>query len=126
MSHSHIITLSLDTPCGMKAMDPPPLRRLQRKLTVDVLWIYVVSVLLSEGPTYGYDVRKRIRGRFGFAPATVTTYTVLYRLEREGVIGRDESGLYKVTPRGEELYRRALEFMRGILERLEAPSPGRR
>lgn len=98
---------------------PPPLKRLQRKLTIDVLWIYIVSVLLSEGPTYGYDVRRRINEKYGFKPATVTTYTVLYRLEREGILEKDESGIYRVTRYGEELYEKALEILRGTLEKLE-------
>jgi len=101
---------------------PPPLKRLQRKLTIDVLWIYIVSVLLSGGPTYGYDVRRRIREKYGFKPATVTTYTVLYRLEREGILEKDESGVYKVTPYGKKLYSRALEILRGTLEKLEEVS----
>ncbi|NOZ30891.1 MAG: PadR family transcriptional regulator [Crenarchaeota archaeon] len=105
---------------------PPPLKRLQRKLTIDVLWIYIVSVLLSEGPTYGYDVRRRIKEKYGFKPATVTTYTVLYRLEREGILEKDETGVYKVTPYGEELYHKALELLRGTLEKLEEVSREKR
>ncbi|MCE4626179.1 MAG: PadR family transcriptional regulator [Desulfurococcales archaeon] len=105
---------------------PPPIKRLQRKLTIDVLWIYIVSVLLSEGPTYGYDVRRRISEKYGFKPATVTTYTVLYRLERERVLEKDESGVYKVTQYGEKLYEKALEILRGTLEKLEEVSRRKR
>lgn len=98
---------------------PPPLKRLKRKLTIEVLWIYIVSVLLSGGPTYGYDVRRRIREKYGFKPATVTTYTVLYRLEREGVVEKDEAGTYKVTSHGRELYRKALGLLKETLQKLE-------
>ena len=37
-------------------------RRLVRKLTVENLWLYVLS-LLKEGPLYGYEVVKRIEER---------------------------------------------------------------
>ncbi len=85
-----------------------------------MLWLYVIAVLLRNGPTYGYDVKRRIHELFGFKPATVTTYTVLYRLEREGLLVKDDNGLYRVTGVGEELYREALKFIRGTLRGLES------
>lgn len=103
---------------------PPPLKRLERKLTVEVLWLYIVAVLLAHGPTYGYDVRRRIWEDYGFKPATVTTYTVLYRLEKEGILEKDERGVYRVTEKGVELYRDALSMLQGIVERLKAATHG--
>ncbi len=101
----------------------PALKRLERKLTIDVLWIYVVSVLLKHGPTYGYDVRRRIQEDYGFRPATVTTYTVLYRLEREGILRKDEQGTYHVTSLGIEAFRGAIAFLEERLDALKRALP---
>ena len=95
------------------------LERLKRKLTVETLWIYIVNVLLEE-PTYPYDVRRRIQRKFGFTPSTITTYTVIYRMEREGLLVKSGEGVYKVTEEGEKAYREALGFMRRILALLES------
>jgi len=55
--------------------------RLVRKLTHENLWIYILT-LLKDGPLYGYEVRRMIEERFGFRPGQVTSYIVLYRLEK--------------------------------------------
>lgn len=90
---------------------------------MEVLWLYIIAVLLRHGPTYGYDVRRRIMEDFGFKPATVTTYTVLYRLQREGLLEKDEAGLYRVTSQGVELFREALGFLKELVGGLEASLP---
>ncbi len=84
-----------------------PIARLKRKLTVEVLWIYVLAALASEGPTYAYNVRKIIVDRFGFKPSTVTLYTVIYRLEREGLIAK-EHGEYYITADGLQVLKQGL------------------
>lgn len=95
------------------------LERLKRKLTIETLWIYIVNVLLEE-PTYPYDVRRRIQRKFGFTPSTITTYSVIYRMEREGLLSKSEGGVYRVTEEGEKAYREALGYMRRILDLLES------
>lgn len=98
-------------------MQARALERLRRKLTVENLWLYIVNVLL-EGPTYPYDVRRRIRDKFGFTPSTITVYTVIYRMEREGLLEKGKDGSYRVTGAGLEAYREALEYMRRLLSLL--------
>ncbi len=73
--------------------------RLLKNITVRTLWIYVLAVL-KDGPTYPYNVKKGIRERFSFSPPTVTLYTVMYRLEREGLIRKTDKGTYEVTELG--------------------------
>ena len=97
---------------------PSPLKRLEKKLTIEVLWLYVIAVLL-ERPTYGYDVRRRITEEFGFKPATVTTYTVIYRLEREGLIEKLPDDTYRVTEYGVKLYEEGVRLLGRIHEMLE-------
>lgn len=60
-------------------------RRLVRKITIENLWIYVLSLLRDE-PLYGYEVRDRIFKKFGFRPGKITCYVVLYKLEKENLI----------------------------------------
>ncbi|MEB3806093.1 MAG: PadR family transcriptional regulator [Desulfurococcales archaeon] len=98
-------------------MEAKPLKRLEKKLTVEVLWLYIIAVLL-EKPTYGYDVRRRIRELFGFKPATVTTYTVIYRLEREGLIEKRDDGTYTVTREGAKIFREGVEMLGRVYQLL--------
>ncbi|MCL7386021.1 MAG: PadR family transcriptional regulator [Thaumarchaeota archaeon] len=101
-------------------------RRLMRKLTIENLWLYVLS-LLKEGPLYGYEIAKRIEEKFGFKPGRVTCYIVLYKLQSEGLIasagpGADSEGpqrkYYTLTREGERALDMAKDFLRGLAERL--------
>jgi len=93
-------------------------KRLKRKLTIETLWIYVIAVLKKHGALHGYGVKKKIREEFNFNPATITTYTVLYRMEKEGLIEKDESNTYKITEKGSNAYEKAKQFIKDILETL--------
>jgi PadR family transcriptional regulator PadR len=94
------------------------LSRLRRKLTVEVLWIYVLAALAARGPTYAYDVRRAIDEIFGFKPRTVTLYTVIYRLEREGLISKKGS-VYEVTREGWRILKEGLCFLHEATRKLE-------
>jgi PadR family transcriptional regulator PadR len=89
-----------------------PVVRLRRKLTVENLWLYVLAVL-CDGPTYAYDIRKRIVREFGFKPSTITLYSVVYRLKREGLIREVDDGgkVYEVTEDGIKSLRDAVKFI---------------
>ena len=45
-----------------------PLARLKRKLTKEILWIYLLN-LLKEREMYAYEIRKELERKFGFKPA---------------------------------------------------------
>ena len=101
-------------------------RRLVRKLTVENLWLYVLS-LLKRGPLYGYEIVARIKENFGFKPGRVTCYIVLYKLQSEGLIASGKlsssnSGpqrkYYVLTKKGEKALERAKSFLRELSERL--------
>jgi PadR family transcriptional regulator PadR len=70
---------------GRGRTDQLALRRLEQKLTKENLWIYILH-LLRAGPLYAYEIRDKIRAAFGFEPATITVYVVLYKMEREGLV----------------------------------------
>ncbi len=85
-----------------------PLDRLRKKLMVENLYIWIL-ILLKEKKKYAYELRNDIKERFGFAPATVTSYAVLYKLNREGFVEIVEQNpfpnrkYYTITPKGEKL-----------------------
>jgi DNA-binding PadR family transcriptional regulator len=99
-------------------------RRLVRKLTVEVLWLYVARVLADSGPMRAYDIRKAIESRFGFKPRAMTVYTVVYRMAAEGLLQPvkvGDSTLYSLTEFGRREFEAALGYLRRVVISL---SPG--
>lgn len=99
-------------------------RHLVKKLTVETLWIYVLS-LLSNGPLYGYEFPVRIQEKFGFRPNKITCYVVLYRLNQEGLIKEEKKmhsnegpvrKYYQITEKGIMELENAVAFLRGVAE----------
>ncbi|MHA1114877.1 MAG: PadR family transcriptional regulator [Candidatus Heimdallarchaeum aukensis] len=87
-------------------------KRLEKKLTIEILFLWVIR-LLKDGPKYAYELKQEFQDRFGFSPATVTNYTVLYLLEKEGIVKRTEVVVdderidrkyYALTELGEKLF----------------------
>ena len=106
-----------------------PLIRLKRKLTTENLWVYVIASLMIK-PTYAYDVRKLINELFGFNPTTITLYSVIYRLRKDGLIKEElVSGekIYKPTEEGVKESEEAISYMEQVIKRLkEITHPARK
>jgi len=71
---------------------------------------------------YAYEVKIHLKERYGLNVATVTVYTVLYRMKHEGLLATyEESGTkyYKVTEKGVIVYKEAKRFLHRILKLLE-------
>jgi DNA-binding PadR family transcriptional regulator len=103
---------------------PKAFRRLKKKVSIENLWIYILR-LLQEKDMYGYELRKSIKSRFGFEPATVTSYTILYKLEKDGLVsvnvvenaeGRPDRKYYTITELGKKSMADAKELFLEILE----------
>jgi PadR family transcriptional regulator PadR len=101
--------------------------RLVRKLTLENLWIYILSSLKT-GPKYGYEIRDYIREKYGFTTGKVTAYVVLYKLMKEGHIilkeeKKDGHGpprkYYSITEKGIEALHKGKEFLEQILEEIK-------
>ncbi|MGQ9759411.1 MAG: helix-turn-helix transcriptional regulator [Candidatus Methanomethylicaceae archaeon] len=108
------------------------LRRLKEKITKENLWIYILY-LLKERPLYAYEVKEKIKERFGFEPATITAYVVLYRLEREGLVkANQERGesekvgrkYYYPTEKGLQMLEAGKEVLKRTLRLLESTEGG--
>lgn len=109
----------------------PAYERLVRKVTLENLWIYVLSLLRS-GPKYGYEIRDLIRAEYGFEPGKVSAYVVIYKLAKGGYISPKAGGgrgpgpprkYYEITEKGIELLERGLRFLEETLDRLRAGRP---
>lgn len=102
---------------------PRAMLRLQRKLTVENLWIYVIKVLIDEKkPLRAYDVKIKLRERFGIDPPAVTVYTVIYRMGLDGLLSRVREGdetRYQPTEIGIETFRKAILFLEETIARLK-------
>ncbi|MHA2068870.1 MAG: hypothetical protein ACXABY_31290 [Candidatus Thorarchaeota archaeon] len=62
----------------MNPEKPKAMTRLVNKMTKEMLWMYILR-LLQERPHYGYEIKELITKRFGFSPATVSGYAIIYR-----------------------------------------------
>lgn len=97
-----------------------PLARLKRSLTIENLWIYILSVL-KERDMHAYSIFKEMDRRYGIKPGIVTPYVVLYKLEEENYITGYDSGrrrYYKITEKGRSILKRAKEEIKNVLKKL--------
>ncbi|NJE30587.1 PadR family transcriptional regulator [Thermococcus sp. 18S1] len=104
-----------------------PMERLKNKITKEVLWLYILR-LLRERPMYAYELKERIREAFNFEPATVSSYVVLYKLEKEGYVtaewqesqtGKPSRKYYRLTPEGEKLLEDGIAFLEDMVAKLK-------
>ncbi len=94
---------------------PKAMTRLVNKLTKEMLWMYILR-LLQERPHYGYEIKELITKRFGFSPATVSGYAIIYRLTKDGLIEeqkKDDSPrkYYAITEKGSKAMVEAKAFL---------------
>ncbi len=94
---------------------PKAMNRLVNKLTKEMLWMYILR-LLQERPHYGYEIKQLIQDRFGFAPATVSGYAIIYRLIKDGLIEVQRTGdsprkYYVITEKGSVAMSEAKQFI---------------
>jgi DNA-binding PadR family transcriptional regulator len=94
---------------------PKAMNRLTNKLTKEMLWMYILR-LLQERPHYGYEIKTLIQDRFGFAPATVSGYAIIYRLIKDGLIEEQRTSdsprkYYAITEKGNTAMSEAKQFI---------------
>ncbi len=96
-------------------------KRLLRKLTVENLWMYIIAAL-KDSPSHAYGVRVALREKFGINVPSVTVYTVLYRMVREGLLAVEEVGstkVYEPTEKGLKALEGAKKLLRNVVEELD-------
>ncbi len=96
------------------------LKRFFKIVTVGCLWMYVIAAL-AKGPTYAYDIRKRIKEIFGFTPSTITLYVAVYNLRRLGLIKvvSEEPKIYAVTDKGINILNKAINYLEVNLSKMK-------
>ncbi len=65
----------------------------------------VLFQLSNSNPLSGYDIKSNIHDKFGLLMSSGTIYSLLYRMERDGVIEgkwNQRKRVYKLTHKGEE------------------------
>ena len=89
----------------------PEMKRLERNLTVELLWLYILSILKKKN-MHAYVLREEIRKEFGFLPGNVSAYVVLYKLESRNFVKAkqiENKKVYSITEKGKELLKEAEE-----------------
>jgi len=80
------------------------LKRMHRRIIKNFLDVLVLAELRN-GPLSGYDVIAFIHNKFRLLVSSGTVYSLLYSLERDGLISGSWSQrkrVYKLTDKGEE------------------------
>ncbi len=97
-----------------------PLKRLKRHLTIENLWLYILSLIKKE-ECYAYTLPEQIEKEFGFRPSRVMVYIVLHMLEGEGLIKgeqKERRKYYRLTEKGKEALSEAKKEMRKLSGKL--------
>ena len=98
--------------------------RLADKLTKANLWMYILR-LLEDDPLYGYEIKSKIQNKFGFQPAIVSGYVILYKMKKDGLVqeewktsneeGKPNRKYYNLTETGKEAMAQAKKYMELLL-----------
>jgi len=98
--------------------------RLADKLTKANLWMYILR-LLEDEPLYGYEIKQKIQAKFGFQPAIVSGYVILYKMKKDGLVqsnlvqsneeGKPNRKYYSLTDTGREAMSQAKKYMELLL-----------
>jgi DNA-binding PadR family transcriptional regulator len=97
-----------------------PLRRLRRHLSIENLWLYILS-LIKRDECYAYTLPEQIEKEYGFKPSRVMVYIVLHMLEGEGLIKSEQKErrkYYTLTEKGKETLAEAKKEMGKLADRL--------
>jgi DNA-binding PadR family transcriptional regulator len=86
----------------------------------------VILKLISEKPSYGYEIIKAIEDRFGgaYSPSPGIVYPALTLLEEQGLIRVESTDgprkLYAITPEGQTVLERNRGLVEAIFDRIAA------
>ena len=78
----------------------------------------LIMIRMREGETSGYGILTYFQREFDFMVSTGTVYSILYSMERDGLIEarrEDRRRIYSLTPKGEATVR-AISQSTDILE----------
>ena len=109
---------------------PKALNRLVDKITKANLWLYILR-LLQEKPHYGYEIKNKIREKFGFSPAIVSGYVILYKMKKDNLVdikwehieknqnsGKPNRKYYYITDLGEKTMKIAKNYLDALMSEI--------
>lgn len=99
-----------------------PLQRLKEYNTKGNLWIYILSLLLRKDKIHAWLLQCLIEENFGFKPGKITSYRVLYRLEKQGLVKsktEKRRRVYQITKKGEKELELAKKFYQETSNKLK-------
>ena len=82
--------------------------RVIKKMHERVIKSFMDTIIMAElqkGPISGYDVISYIHNKFGFLASSGTVYSLLYSLERSGLVEGvwiERKRVYKLTEKGDQ------------------------
>jgi DNA-binding PadR family transcriptional regulator len=82
--------------------------RVIKKMHERVIKTFMDTIIMSElqnGPISGYDVISFIHNKFGFLASSGTVYSLLYSLERNGLVEGawiERKRVYRLTEKGDQ------------------------
>ena len=110
------------------------MNRLADKLTKANLWLYILR-LLEDEPLYGYEIKQKIQKQFGFQPAIVSGYVILYKMKKDGLVqvewktsteeGKPNRKYYQITDTGKSAMNQAKKYMETLLTSVFDKSEGK-
>ncbi len=106
------------------------IERLIMKLTKENLWLYILTEL-SKRPIYAYEISKILKEKYKIPVVTVTTYIVLYKMSKEGLIRkikevsskRPGRKYYTITDKGFSNLEEGKKILRELLQTLDKVKP---
>jgi DNA-binding PadR family transcriptional regulator len=84
------------------------------------MWLYILS-LLKKKKLYAYGLRDEIKKNFGWEHGLITSYVVLYKLEKDGLIKsefEERRKYYKISEKGRKELKKAKRYLLGLYRRL--------
>ena len=98
-----------------------PMVRLKRHLTIENLWLYVLSLIKRKGEVYAYNLSDEIEKDFYFRPSRVMIYIVVHMLAGEELIKgkkKERRVYYTLTKKGDETLKTAKKYFKLLSETL--------
>ncbi|RLG49374.1 MAG: hypothetical protein DRO00_10050 [Thermoproteota archaeon] len=92
-------------------------REMRERIVKGFLDIAIMAKLREGNPMSGYDVIAFVHEEFGILLSSGTVYSVLYSMERNGLVRgmwTKRKRVYKLTGRGEEIIKAVLNLIEEI------------
>lgn len=98
-------------------MDQQISREMHERIVKGFLDVAIMAKLMDGGPVSGYDVTIFVQKKFGILLSSGTVYSVLYSMERNGLVRgmrNRRKRVYKLTEKGEKTVKVVINLIEEI------------